>query len=122
MQQFALILPILFPILSGLLLLCLPGFTKNKKINGYAGVSLVVTALLVVYAIMTAKEELVFFSLNESLPLMLKIDNLGKLFVCIVTVIWLCCGFFAFSYMEHEKNLRRFFSFYLISTFLLNPM
>ena len=33
MQQFALILPILFPILSGLLLLCLPGFTKNKKIN-----------------------------------------------------------------------------------------
>ena len=115
MQQFALILPILFPILSGLLLLCLPGFTKNKKINSYVGVSLVVTALLVVYAIMTAKEELVFFSLNESLPLMLKIDNLGKLFVCIVTVIWLCCGFFAFSYMEHEKNLRRFFAFYLMT-------
>ena len=115
MQQFALILPILFPILSGLLLLCLPGFKNNKKINSYVGVSLVVTALLVVYAIMTAKEELVFFYLNESLPLMLKIDNLGKLFVCIVTVIWLCCGFFAFSYMEHEKNLRRFFAFYLMT-------
>lgn len=115
MYQFLLILPILFPILSGLILLFLPGFTNYKKINWYVGVSLVLTAVFVIFALIGGGEQVVVFSLNEYLPLMLKLDSLGKFFVSIVTIIWLCCGFFAFSYMEHENHPRRFFAFYLMT-------
>lgn len=115
MCQFRLILPILFPLMAGLFLLLLPGFTNRKKINRYAAVSLVVTGALVLFALMGDGEPVFVFSLNEYLPLMLKLDSLGKLFATLVTIVWLCCGFFAFSYMEHEEHPKRFFGFYLMT-------
>lgn len=33
----------------------------------------------------------------------------------VVAVVWICAGFFSFSYMKHEKNERRYYGFYLIT-------
>lgn len=115
MYPFTLVLPILFPLMAGLFLFILPDFTKGKKLNTYTGFSLIITAILVVHALFKAGDSVYVFQLNEYLPLMLKLDSIGKLFATVVTVIWLCCGFFAFSYMEHENNPKRFFAFYLMT-------
>lgn len=112
--MYTLLLPILVPIVMGILLFILPEPKKRKNLLIYAGLVLVINGLLVLNAVMTSTQLVTLFSLNNQLPIMLHVDELGKIFVIAVTIIWICAGFFAFSYMEHEKNEKRYYAFYLI--------
>jgi multicomponent Na+:H+ antiporter subunit D len=38
----------------------------------------------------------------------------GKLFVTMVSIVWVLAGFYSFVYMEHEGDEQRFFGFYLV--------
>lgn len=55
------------------------------------------------------------FDLVGSIPVYFAIDSLGRLFAGIVVLIFLMAGFFSFVYMAHEKNEKRYYSFYLIT-------
>lgn len=123
-MQDLLFAPILFPILMGALLLILPQkcltvrSAKNPERFGvllYAGISLAVTALLVVLALVFAgSETITLFHLTKTLTIEFGIDAIGRIFVSIVTIVWVAAGFFSFEYMKHEKNEKRYFGFYLL--------
>lgn len=114
-EIITLLLPILIPILAGFMLLVIPGFKDRKKINRYTAVFLLITAVLVVNALRGEEKIIHLFDLNVYLPIVLKIDSLGKIFAVMVSIIWLCCGFYAFEYMKHEENPKRYFGFYLMT-------
>lgn len=116
-KEFAfIIIPIIFPVLAGLLLLFGPKWQDRKKLCIYTGASLAAAAFLVVGVLAAAGGEVSFtlFYLTRTLPVFFKVDRVGKLFVSVVTVVWLCAGLFSFEYMKHEKKEQSFYGFYLI--------
>lgn len=116
---FTMVSPIVFPIMVGLVLLIMKKPKNRNVLLGIAGAGLLITGGLVANALLRVSGEAVtLFQLTETLPIYLKPDSLGILFVFIVTVVWIAAGFFSFSYMKpqegEETNEKRFYGFYLI--------
>lgn len=117
-MNIMILLPIVLPVIVGFLLLFLPErvFKSRQSLLNVTGVSFVVCALLAIYVISgAAGDRLVLFNLVGSTPVYFAIDSLGRLFAGIVVLIFLMAGFFSFVYMAHEKNEKRYYSFYLIT-------
>ncbi len=105
---------VLIPTLAGLLL---PAVRIKNRI----------TKLILLMAVLAAEAgvcvTLVFggdasfhiLRITEGLSLDLGIDELGRLFIILISVGWLLTGLFACEYMKHEKNEDRFFAFMLLS-------
>ncbi len=110
------LLPILMPVFMGTILLFLKRLKERKVILIYTGTGLLLTGVLALNVILNAADhQMPLFWLTEQIPVMLKLDLLGRLFMLVVAVVWICAGFFSFSYMKHEKNERRYYGFYLIT-------
>lgn len=60
------------------------------------------------------ERELVLFTLLEGVPVYFHVDAVGRLFVTVVSVIWVLSALFAFVYMKHEGKEKRYYGFYLI--------
>lgn len=117
-MNIMILLPIVLPVIVGFLLLFLPErmFKSRQSLLNVTGVSFTVCALLAIYVISgAAGDRLVLFNLVGSIPVYFAIDSLGRLFAGIVVLIFLMAGFFSFVYMAHEKNEKRYYSFYLIT-------
>lgn len=113
-EMITLLLPIFLPIVAGTILL----FAKIKERNTiliYSGTTLVLTGIFVVFALMVQEKEIVLFQLTQTIPVVLKLDLLGKLFLAVVSIVWILAGFFSFTYMKHEKEEKRYFGFFLIT-------
>ena len=70
-----------------------------------------VTAMLLAW---TGDRSLTLFRLVEDIPVMFRVDSLGKLLVTIISVIWLAAGIYSLKYMDHEGDEKRYFGFYLL--------
>ncbi|MGN1170096.1 MAG: complex I subunit 5 family protein [Lachnospiraceae bacterium] len=114
-ETFSIMIPILIPILTGLFLLVNPAIKKRSLLLGIVSAGLVVTAVSVFAVLVGDGDSLTLFYLTKTLPVYFKIDGMGRLFVTVVTVVWLAAGFFSFVYMKHEENEKRYFGFYLIT-------
>ena len=117
-MNIMILLPIVLPVIVGFLLLFLPErvFKSRQSLLNVTGVSFIVCALLAIYVISgAAGDRLVLFNLVGSISVYFAIDSLGRLFAGIVVLIFLMAGFFSFVYMAHEKNEKRYYSFYLIT-------
>ncbi len=108
------ILAIFFPILCGIGLLLAPEFKKRHLLTGLTGIVLVLTAALSLAIIFGGEKELVLLSLGENMDILFRLDSVGRLFALVVTVVWVLAGFYAFEYMKHEKEEKRYFGFYLM--------
>lgn len=106
---------VLFPILLGIILLFLKESKQRKNLLIYVGAVLVITGLLVGKAMTVGEREIVLFQLMEGIPVVFKLDGFGKLFLAVVTIVWILAGVFSFTYMKHEKKENRYFGFYLIT-------
>ena len=117
-MNIMILLPIVLPVIVGFILLFLPEgvFRSRQSLLNVTGVSFIVCALLAVYVISgAAGDRLVLFKLVGDIPVYFAIDHVGRLFAGIVVLIFLMAGFFSFVYMAHEKNEKRYYSFYLIT-------
>lgn len=115
MQPFLLIIPILIPIIGGLLILFLP-FRNRTQRRVYGEAVTVVTTILV--WLLLAKVERVPVTLFEFAPnftFTLQVDGLGSLFAGMVSLMWPLVMLYAFEYMEHDNQPNRFFSFYIMT-------
>lgn len=112
--MYTLLLPILVPIMMGILLFILPEPKNRKNLLLYTGITLIFNGILVLRAVFSSVETFTLFSLHDQLSIVFKADELGKIFAVAVTIVWIMAGFFAFSYMSHEKNEKRYYAFYLI--------
>ena len=128
--MYPILLSILFPILAGLFLLIRyrtplsgrAGTAKRKTLVILTGSFLIITVLLTVIAIFTAKEGFTLFYLTETLPVYFRIDKAGTLFSLLAVVVLLCAGFFSFEYMKHEERESRSYGFYLLLFGVLNAL
>jgi len=109
-----LILSIIVPILWGLLILLIRDFKSRKALLAVTGAGLAVAAVLGIAVILAGETELFLFSFGKNLSLYFHVDSMGMLFAAVVILVWVIAGFYAFEYMKHEKEEKRFFGFYVM--------
>lgn len=109
------LLPILTPVLMGMILLFMKQMKNRKPLLIYTGFGLLLTGALIINCLRNGTEEIVLFRLLDQIPVLLKLDGLGRLFLAVVGIVWILAGFFSFSYMKHEEKEQRYYGFYLIT-------
>ncbi len=113
MNNYLLILPILFPMIAGALLALFK--LKDKKLD-YAVLAITVTTfLLTLLAVFTGDSGLELFSITPMLTVKFTVDNIGRLFSLLAGFMWILAIMFSFEYMNHEGKKTRFYSFMLLS-------
>ena len=112
--MLVLLLPILVPIAGGILLLAIKGFEDRKKRNIFTGVMLIISTAATLAVVFLADGSLTLFKLTENAVFTLKCDALTRFFAVLMSLMWTLVGFYAFDYMKHEENEKRYFGFYLI--------
>ena len=109
-----LIFSVIVPILWGLLILLIRDFKSRKALLAVTGAGLAVAAVLGIAVILAGETELFLFSFGKNLSLYFHVDSMGMIFAAIVILVWVIAGFYAFEYMKHEKEEKRFFGFYVM--------
>ena len=114
MKDIVLLLPIIIPVMMGLFLLFMKPPKEHRTLLFITAAGLLATAGLVGYVLSMGNVSCTLFYLTDTLPIYFQVDEISRLFVSVVTVIWLCSGIYAFEYMKHEENNKRYFGFYLL--------
>lgn len=106
---------ILLPVLAGLFLLFFQDRIRNRKVK-CIGIFLVmaVTSALAVKLMFLGNFEFVLWSLTDTLELLVRMDDVTRLFAGMTAAAWTLGGVFSFEYMKHEEHEDRYFGFYLI--------
>lgn len=105
---------IFFPILWGIFLLIKPEYKNRKSLVVTTGIGLVLTACLSLMVILSGDMTLKLFSLGENMDIIFRVDGVGRVFASLVTLIWPLVGFYAFEYMSHYTENKRYFGFYMM--------
>ena len=109
------LISVLFPILSGLILL-LSGIEERKTRERWVIGTAAVTAVLgICAAIGEHGRSLVMVRFTEAIALTFRADGLGSVFAVMVSILWVIASFYALEYMKHEGSETRFFAFFLAS-------
>lgn len=87
---------------------------ERRRLCAYVSVVLGISVVLALAAAWTGDREIKLFTLLDTIPVYFRIDAVGRLFVTVVSVIWILSMIFAFVYMRHEGKEKRYFGFYLI--------
>ena len=107
-----LLLPILFPIVAGLLFLTVKG-KKQQQIYIFSVVLLEV--LFVWYLCLTQNRQMTFWHMSENVFISFQNDGLSRFFACLISIIWCLAAVYSLEYMKHEQNTKRFFVFYIMT-------
>lgn len=108
------LLTCLFPA-AGALLLYLPALKDAHKRNFACGAVLFIQCLLAAASLICGDAEVTLFSITPTLPIVMRGDALAHFFAVFFSVMWAVSGFYAFLYMAHAENQRRYFAFYLLT-------
>ncbi len=114
MYDYILLTPIFLPILAGIGLLCMQNRIRGKSLYQYTTIAMLGTACLVGFNIIKDVSQVTLFYFMKDIPLYFQLDELGKIFSVVVTIIWIVAGFFGMVYMKKEERASQFFGFYLI--------
>lgn len=115
MSDWLLILPVLLPVAGGLAVALLKCLDNNRSRRAAVGATLALTAAAVLPVILGGERSLVLFHLTPAVPVLMKVDHLGRLFAGFISLVFALVGFYSFEYMRHEKNEKRFYAFYLFT-------
>lgn len=108
------LLAVFFPVILGLIMLIRPEFKSRREMITVSGAGLLVTGILALAVIFGGDMSITVIRLGENLNIYFKVDNLGRIFAGIVTIVWILSGFYSFEYMKHEKEEKRYFGFYMM--------
>lgn len=87
-------------------------FTRLCMCTGlFLSISFVLAVLAIIF---DSGESVKLFSLSRVISVDFKMDDTGKLFAIVMSLVWTLVGFFSFEYMKHEKNNKRYFGIYVI--------
>lgn len=117
------LIPVILPAAAGIILLSV-SFAKHCKgkteaplggayIAGLAAV-LTISAGAALYLAWSGERELTLFTLLDEIPVYFHVDSLSRLFITIISIIWLVTIFYSFVYMKREGEEKRFFGCYLL--------
>ncbi|MBR2924662.1 MAG: proton-conducting membrane transporter [Clostridia bacterium] len=122
MQSILLWLIPLFPALAALVMGLLPLKDDSRGIHLAAAVAMAVNFALCVGLMFLGDAEVTLFSLSENLPITLRSDLAGRLFLLLCGGMWLNSGVFSFGYLPHEGHEQRYFIFYLLTIAAINAI
>lgn len=105
---------IFFPILWGLFLLIKSEYKNRKSLVVTTGIGLVLTVCLSLMVILSGDMNLQLFSLGKNMDIYFQVDGVSRIFASLVTLIWPLAGFYAFEYMSHYTENKRYFGFYMM--------
>ena len=88
--------------------------TVRKRLHIFVGIILFLSVVSALVTVWSREVNLTLFHLMDNLPVYFHVDALGRLFVTVTSVIWLAIGLYAFLYMRHEGEEKRFFGFFLL--------
>ena len=122
------LIPIFLPVIAGAVLLIFSllehlKISKNsaekqkqqlKWVCTFFVTALSVSAMAALYLAWSGDRSLTLFTLVEDIPVFLRIDDVGRFFVTVVSVIWLLAGVYSLVYMKHEGEEKRYYGFYLL--------
>lgn len=114
LSEFATVLPIIFPIIFGIILLGLK-LDERKPREIYIMAVVVLTSIMALYAIYCTEGTAMLIQFDSKLSLAFHIDGLSKIFGTMVSLLWIVTTVYAFEYMTHEGGERRFFAYYLMT-------
>lgn len=112
MNSTILLFPIFFPMIAAL---SMPFIKKSNVRNIVIMAVLAVEAATVIFIAYTGGFEITFWEISNKLRIRFKSDELSRFYSCFISIIWLLVGVFSFEYMKNERNVGRYFLFYLIS-------
>lgn len=105
---------IFFPVLWGSFLLIKPEYKERKSLVVTTGAGLAVTVVLSLVVILSGDMQLKLFSLGENMDIFFQVDGVSRIFASLVTLVWPLAGFYAFEYMSHYTENKRYFGFYMM--------
>ena len=108
------IFAIFVPILWGVYILAKPKFQSRKTLIAMASVGLLVTTILSLTSFLLGDIQLHLFSIGDNMEIFFRTDEMGRIFTMIVTIVLPLVGVYAFEYMGHYDQEKRFFGFYLM--------
>lgn len=131
-----LLIPIALPMAAGLIML-ISSFAEHLKgtvsvpegVSGRSAVSksgssgwvhmsvaavLLISTAVALGAAWTGERNVTLFNLLDTIPLYFHIDWIGRIFVTVVSIVWLAAGLYSFAYMRHEGEEKRYYGFYLL--------
>ena len=115
-KSIVLLLPILLPLIGGLVVFRL----RDAKARRIAVSACVLCTLVSAVGVSFLPDlSLRIWDLGGSIAIYLRLDAMGRFFLCLVSGIWTLVAFFAYEYMQHEGREERFFGFYTMTLGIL---
>ena len=117
MSPLFLLVPILFPILFGFLLIPFRIQQHNDRLRDmYAeGVVLLTTVFVWTAMLWVRREPVEIYSFTRGFSIDLKVDGPGLLYAGMISVMWPLVMLYAFDYMKETKRKNMFFAFYIMT-------
>jgi len=106
---------ILFPLIAGLWLMLQKTLHDARKLKYYVCLVLLINIILTGCLMLLPDTSWIVWKLTDKLNIVLRLDSLSRIFLILVSVIWLVVSYYAHEYMEHEDDPARFFAFYLMT-------
>ena len=113
-QSILILFAIFVPVLWGVFMLARPAYKNRKSMITFALVGLVITTLLSFAILVIGDMEIHLFSIGTNMNVFFRADKMGRVFMTIVTLVLPLVGIYAFEYMGHYEEEKRFFGFYLM--------
>ena len=104
MPSYFILVPILLPVIAGILLLVFP-IEDARKRNICIEIIVVINTLLVLWLLThRPSESFYMFSLGARLPLTLNVDGLAMFFAGLVACLWPLASLYAFEYPYDDER------------------
>ncbi|MFZ5968687.1 MAG: proton-conducting transporter membrane subunit [Bacillota bacterium] len=115
MSHFIVLFPVLLPFLYATIY-AFSKFNKNKTREIFIAAGIVGNFLLLAVILWNGSlPGFHLFKLNEFVDIYFRIDKMGTLFSVLASILWIFTMFFSMEYMTHEKNTKRFFTFFILN-------
>ncbi|MBE5787352.1 MAG: proton-conducting membrane transporter [Clostridiales bacterium] len=112
-MSMLLLAPILIPIVFGVLWYALK--LEGKRMNIAYLATMAVSAGLAVVVAFAGKGEQIILKWTETLCLCLRVDDMSRIYLLLISLIWPGVGLYATEYLAHDARPQRFFLFYTVT-------
>lgn len=116
MNEYFLLLPILIPLVGGIVLWFCYNKVSETARNIITETVMVLNAAVTWMLVLARPEgELYLFSFTDTLPIVLRLDGLGCFFAAMTSTLAVFVTFYAFFYMKNEDHKHMFYTFFVIT-------
>ncbi len=121
-MNYLILLPILIPVVMGLLLLPGKGYRTSKAYGWYGVFGAVFTLAAFLAVCVQGQPSLTLLTMSGGLDIYFHVDAMSRLFAILGCVLWMVVSFYSIGYFhdanlqeDSRRRLKRYYVFYLIA-------